>query len=83
MALYAKLHSLSQTFVSPPDLPTFLALRAPHAVHSWGHNHLVSKNPTLASLDNAAFEAHLHSTGRYLESLGGELTDIIIDERRC
>ncbi|KAJ6542883.1 hypothetical protein B0H19DRAFT_841523, partial [Mycena capillaripes] len=48
--------------------------------HYWGHNHLVSKNPCLQGLDNAALEAHLQSTGMLLESLGGEVTDIIVDE---
>lgn len=82
MALYAKLLSLSETFANPPDFPTFLALRAPSARHYWGHNHLVSKNPCLQGQDNVAFEAHLKSTGRFLESLGGEVTDIIIDEHK-
>ncbi|KAF7344994.1 hypothetical protein MVEN_01662200 [Mycena venus] len=80
MALYAKLLSLSQTFANPPDLPTFLALRAPDARHYWGHNYLVSKNPTLKSQDNVAFKAHLHSAGHLLETLSGEVTDIMIDE---
>ncbi|KAJ7657756.1 hypothetical protein DFH06DRAFT_1327816 [Mycena polygramma] len=80
MTLYAKLHSLSQIFASPPDFPTFLALRAPNARHYWGHNYLVSKNPCLQGQDNAAFAAHLKSTGRLLESLGGEVTDIVVDE---
>ncbi|KAF7373207.1 hypothetical protein MSAN_00529300 [Mycena sanguinolenta] len=83
MTLYAKLLSLSQTFASPPDLHTFLALRSPDARHCWGHNYLVSKNSTsLGSLDNAAFEAHLHSAGKWLDALGGEVTDIMIDEHK-
>jgi len=77
-----KLLSLSQTFANPPDLPTFLALRAPNTRHYWGHNYLVSKNPSLQSQDNVAFEAHLHSAGRFLETLGGEVTDIMIDEHK-
>jgi hypothetical protein len=82
MAVYTKLLSLSQTFANPPDLPTFLALRAPNARHYWGHNYLVSKNPSLQSRDNTSFEAHLHSAGRFLESLGGEVTDIMVDEHK-
>ncbi|KAF8152667.1 hypothetical protein K438DRAFT_1864272 [Mycena galopus ATCC 62051] len=83
MALYAKLLSLSQTFANPPNLTTFLALRSPEARHCWGHNYLVSKNPSLQSLDNVAFEAHLHSAGRWLDVLASDVTeDIMIDEHK-
>ncbi|KAJ6476403.1 hypothetical protein C8R45DRAFT_1009896 [Mycena sanguinolenta] len=83
MALYTKLLSLSQTFANPPDFHSFLALRSPDARHRWGHNYLVSKNPvSLGSLDNAAFEAHLHTAGQWLDALGGEVTDIMIDEHK-
>jgi hypothetical protein len=82
-ALYKKMHALAQMHAVPDSMGQLLAIRAPDAVHSWGHNYLVSRHPTLADrMDNAAFLAHLKSTGLYLGFGGSQIHDIIVDEQK-
>ncbi|KAH7102287.1 hypothetical protein BKA62DRAFT_699919 [Auriculariales sp. MPI-PUGE-AT-0066] len=67
--LYSRLLDISHKHAKPANLDEILAIRAPDAVHAWGHTFLVSRNPKLGErMNNAAFEAHLRSTGPYLES---------------
>ncbi|KAJ7572310.1 hypothetical protein C8J56DRAFT_990712 [Mycena floridula] len=82
-ALYSKLLSLSRSHAIPKDLEEILSIRAPDAIHGWGHNFLVSQNPVLQDrMDNTAFTAHLHNSGPYLESQRCEIHDIIVDEHQ-
>lgn len=83
--LYHSLHDIALVHARPTSLEQILAIRAPSATHAWGHAYLVRQNPGLRDrMDNAAFAAHLRSTGRYLSS--GESTstvhDVVIDEHR-
>ncbi|KAJ7146129.1 hypothetical protein C8R44DRAFT_756653 [Mycena epipterygia] len=81
--LYSKLLSLSQAHAVPDDLAHILAIRAPDAIHAWGHNYLLSRNPGLRDrMDNTAFEDHLKTTGPYLDHDRSEIHDIIIDEHK-
>ncbi|ORY56342.1 uncharacterized protein BCR38DRAFT_490644 [Pseudomassariella vexata] len=82
--LYTKPHSLSPSFATPTSLFHILSLRSSNARHSWGHNHLVSKNhPLQDSLDNnAAFKAHLKSTGPLLDVLDPKVEYILVDEHQ-
>ncbi|KAJ7452436.1 hypothetical protein B0H11DRAFT_291650 [Mycena galericulata] len=78
--LYSKLLSLSKAHAVPKDLAEILSIRAPDAIHAWGHTYLVSRNPGLRDrMDNTAFEAHLKSSGLYLEMERLEVHDIIVD----
>ncbi|KAJ7774628.1 hypothetical protein DFH07DRAFT_106088 [Mycena maculata] len=78
--LYSKLLSLSKSHAVPYDLNEILSIRAPDAIHAWGHNYLLSRSPGLRDrMDNAAFKAHILSTSPYLDGQGLEIHDIIID----
>lgn len=82
--LYSKLLSLSETHAKPNDLDQIMSIRAPDAIHAWGHNYLLSRSPGLRDrMDNDAFKAHLESTGPYLAAqdpeVQPEVHDIIID----
>jgi hypothetical protein len=80
--LYKTLHSLAITYLTS-GTKTLLALRSDDATHSWGHNYLVTKNPSLAPITTAlGFEAHLQSSGRYFSDGTTQISDIIIDEYR-
>ncbi|KAK7053040.1 hypothetical protein VNI00_004361 [Paramarasmius palmivorus] len=82
-ALYSKLFSLAQAHAEPKDLDQILNIRSRDAIHAWGHNYLVSKNPGLADrMDNDAFEAHLINSGRYLDMGSSQVHDIIVDEHK-
>ncbi|KAI0723282.1 hypothetical protein C8Q76DRAFT_722314 [Earliella scabrosa] len=85
-ARYAKLHALALAHAAPSSVDQLMSIRHPTATHAWAHNYLVSRNAGLQDvMDNAAFLAHLSSTGRYLEyspsSDGPEkVHDIVVDE---
>lgn len=81
--LYARLLDLSSMHAKPTNLEELFVIRSPDAIHSWGHNYLVRRNPKLGErMDNEAFRAHLHSTGPYLQSGDVKVHDITIDEFR-
>lgn len=83
--LYTTLYSLALTHASPNSTEQIMSIRAPHAKHTWGHaGHLVARNPKLADvMDNAAFLAHLRSTGRYVDGARkSEVHDVFVDERK-
>lgn len=80
--LYRTLHALIVEYLTSGS-ETLLGLRSKDATHSWGHNHLVSKNPCLKPITTAAgFQAHLSSSGRYFSGGSTEISDIVIDEYR-
>lgn len=82
-ALYQRLLDLSQKHAIPTSLEEILSIRAPDAIHAWGHRYLVSRQPKLADrMDNAAFKAHLLSTGPYLGVCESKLHSITIDEHQ-
>ncbi|KAF2136025.1 uncharacterized protein K452DRAFT_292746 [Aplosporella prunicola CBS 121167] len=79
--LYTKLHTLAQAHATPRSLDHILSIRAPNAVHAWGHNYLVSRNARLQErMDNAAFKAHLLSTGKYISASRSVVHSITVDE---
>ncbi len=79
--LYTHLLILARAHAEPRDAAHLLSIRHPSAIHAWGHNYLVSRNPGLQKrMDNAAFAAHLKSTGRYLTLGQSQIHDIIVDE---
>jgi hypothetical protein len=81
--LYDKLLSLAQAHASPKDAAHILSIRAPDALHAWGHNYLVSRNAGLQDrMDNAALNAHLHSTGPHIAGARTEVHDIVVDEHQ-
>ncbi|KAI0724231.1 hypothetical protein C8T65DRAFT_625831 [Cerioporus squamosus] len=83
--LYARLHSLALSHSLPRDAEELLYIRHPSAIHAWGHNHLVRHNAGLQDrMDNAAFAAHLASSGRYLTSPteSAKVHDILVDEHK-
>lgn len=82
-ALYTKLRELALAHAQPDSVEQILSIRHPRAIHAWGHNHLVQHNPGLQDrMDNAAFAAHLASTGRYITYAppGEKVHDVIVDE---
>lgn len=81
--LYAKLRELALAHAQPDSVKQILAIRHPLAIHAWGHNYLVQHNPGLQDhMDNAAFAAHLASTGRYITYApqGEKVHDVMVDE---
>lgn len=81
--LYNKLLELSTKHARPSSLEEILAIRSADAKHAWGHNYLLSRNPTLSDrMDNREFEAHLTSTGPYLESEGSTIHSVVVDEHQ-
>ncbi|KAF6755824.1 hypothetical protein DFP72DRAFT_302546 [Ephemerocybe angulata] len=81
--LYSRLFSLAQAHATPKDLQQIIAIRAPDAVHAWGHNYLISRNPGLRDrMDNEEFHAHITSTGRYLDSGDSKVHEIVVDEHQ-
>ncbi|WWD19212.1 hypothetical protein CI109_103670 [Kwoniella shandongensis] len=83
--LYSHLLSLAQSHATPSSFSEILSIRSPSAIHSWGHNHLVSLyRPTLGEkMDNATFEQHLRTTTPYLDWQGArpsQVHSITIDE---
>ncbi|RDX56214.1 hypothetical protein OH76DRAFT_605557 [Lentinus brumalis] len=83
--LYARLHYLAQSHALPRDVDELLTIRHPSATHAWGHNHLVRNNAGLQDrMDNAAFAAHLASSGRYLTSPteNAKVHEITVDEHK-
>ena len=82
-ALYNKLLALTTTHATFPSMEAMFAIRAPDAIHAWGHKFLVARNPKLGErMDNTAFKAHLTSTGPYIASGRGEVHSITIDEHQ-
>ncbi|KIK60416.1 hypothetical protein GYMLUDRAFT_59533 [Collybiopsis luxurians FD-317 M1] len=80
--LYSKLFSLCEAHCNPPELDTILSIRSTDARHGWGHNRLVSLNPSLQGLmDNEGFKAHLLTTGPYLTATA-KVHDIVVDEHQ-
>jgi len=81
--LYKKLLELSNIHANPSSLEEILAIRSSDAIHAWGHKYLVSRNPKLGDqMDNENFEAHLKSTGPYLEFNPCEIHAITVDEHQ-
>lgn len=79
-ALYNRLLDLSRKHASPASLQEILAIRSDDAIHAWGHQYLVSRNSKLGDrMDNKAFEAHLKSTGPYLNSSGATVHNITVE----
>lgn len=81
--VYTRLLELSNKHANPSSMEEIMGIRSPDAIHAWGHNYLVSRNPKLGErMDNKDFEAHLISTGPYLESCVSEIHTITVDEHR-
>ncbi|EPT01276.1 hypothetical protein FOMPIDRAFT_1059916 [Fomitopsis schrenkii] len=83
ISLYAKLRELALAHAQPDSVEQILSIRHPSAIHAWGHNNLVQRNPGLQDrMDNAAFARHLASTGRYITNAppGETVHDVIVDE---
>lgn len=81
--LYHKLLELSTKHAEPSSLEEILAIRSADAKHAWGHNYLVARNPRLSDhMDNREFEAHLTSTGPYLDSDKSAIHSIVVDEHQ-
>jgi hypothetical protein len=78
--LYSQLYELAKRHGEGDDI---LSIRSPDATHAWGHNRLVSLNPTLQDvMDNEAFAAHLNTTGRLLAGFNHKIHHIIVDEHQ-
>ncbi|KAJ7632606.1 hypothetical protein FB45DRAFT_509436 [Roridomyces roridus] len=78
--LYSKLLSISQKHATPASLEQLFSIRAPHAIHAWGHNYLLSRNPKLANrMDNDSFMSHVLISSKYLDTESLKIHDIIID----
>jgi hypothetical protein len=79
-ALYQRMHALASSHAKGEDL---LGIRAPRAIHGWGHNHLVSRNAALqATMDNEAFARHLKNAGPYIDFHDLKIADIVVDEHQ-
>uniref|UniRef100_A0A8H7XN08 glucan endo-1,3-beta-D-glucosidase n=1 Tax=Psilocybe cubensis TaxID=181762 RepID=A0A8H7XN08_PSICU len=79
--LYKKLLYLTTKHAQPSGLEEILAIRSSDAIHAWGHNYLISRNPLLADrMDNEAFKAHLLSTGPYIGDSTSKVHAVTIDE---
>nr|CEG04738.1 unnamed protein product [Fusarium clavum]CEG05824.1 unnamed protein product [Fusarium clavum] len=76
--LYSQLYELARRHGEGDDI---LSIRSPDAKHAWGHNRLVSLNPTLQNvMDNEAFATHLKTTGRLLAGFNSKIHEITVDE---